>query len=222
MCHCLRELHKWLCSLSAGAGMFLHQQGLQGSPGRSREPLPQSPTIRKPPRPLLWRVHPQLGALEKKSFASAGTARAQGQPGEEVLKAEQDFGPGCGLQNEPCRALLVQLWLLWLLVLFGFCLPGSPPWTPCCQKGWMGAQELLIGGNLVFVFLYRSFMAFSWSCSWQGRLEGGGGSSPTATAPCQRVGVTQRGQQLNPGNFGWCFIFRQIPGELLRWKQAQL
>lgn len=79
--------------------MFLHQEGLQGSPGKSMGPLPQSPTIRKPPRPLLWRVHPQLGALEKKSFASAGKARTQGQPGEEVLEAEQ------GLLPRLCSAL---------------------------------------------------------------------------------------------------------------------
>lgn len=95
--------------------MFLHQEGLQGSPGRCMGPLPQSPTIRKPPRPLLWRVHPQLGALEKKSFASAGKARTLKVSQERrCWRLSRDFGPGCaqpcaGLQNEPCRALLVQL-----------------------------------------------------------------------------------------------------------------
>lgn len=140
--------------------MFLHQEELQGSPGRSMKHLPhhlwQFTNLQglsfggSIPSWVLWKG--------RKGFVSAGKARAQGQPGEgRCPRLSRDFVTDSGAQAvlslvlgyemspaEPVLAPCAAVWLLRLLVLVGFFLPCSlPPWTRGCQKGWMGAQELL-------------------------------------------------------------------------------
>lgn len=144
--------------------MFLHQEVLQGNPGRSMKHLPHCLWLWESLQALFFGGSIPSWVLRKgrKSFLSAGKAVTQGQPGERRCpRLSRDFvtdseAPGCaqfvlGYKMNPaepvpgslCSCLAAQASrACWICLL----LPCSlPPWAQCCQKGWAGAQELLNG-----------------------------------------------------------------------------
>lgn len=118
MCHSLpQRTGKVTLQWLSRSRDVLTSGGVAGEPWEVHEtPSTPSLTIHKPPRPLLWRVHPQLGALEReegfclcRQSQSSRSARWGEVPKAEQGLCHRQWGPGCaqpcaGLWNEPCRA----------------------------------------------------------------------------------------------------------------------